>query len=145
MVWAGPAVQQPKKSGPEYTRHRIEQIFGPYFGTNQGIEIYGVAKREGSLDSENESTVSGVMVSPKKYSHIQLKAELRFPLGISEKTGFETVRTNTDTSEVDCDHLNVAPTEQKPQYQDIYHSSFRWSCPLNVDQKSLRITELKAE
>lgn len=143
---ANPASTSKQGSG-QYTRHRLEQIFGKYFTTYKGFEIYGVTKRDGSWDSEDESAVSGVIVGPTKYSHIQIKAELKFPAIVNGKAVTQTVKTatNTDASFIDIDKLNTAHPGEKPDYKDICHSLFRWSCPKNVDPTSLRLTELTAQ
>lgn len=142
-----PASTSKQGSSGQYTRHRLEQIFGKYFTTCKGFEIYGVTKRDGSWDSEDESAVSGVIVGPTEYSHIHIKAELKFPVVVNGKAVTQTVKTstNTDASFIDIDKLNIAHPGEKPEYKDICHSRFMWSCPKNVDPTSLRLTELTAQ
>ena len=138
----------------KYKRHRIEQMFGKYYGSYNGFDIYGITKHDGSWDRDDDSTISGVIVAPKgsHYSHVELKAELKFNTDwlygskptSNKKQVIETLWTST-TGGWDTNKLNVAPAAQKPHYEDICHTSFRWECPRSVDPTTLHITALVAK
>ena len=151
---SAPSLPSSYKQGEQFKRHRIEQMFGKYFGSYKNFDIYGVAKSDGSWDREDDSSVSGIIVAPEgsKYTHIELKAELQFrpdwlygkEPASKDKHKTESIKTSTSGDAWDNNPLNVAPGGCKPQYQQICHAEFKWECPRSVDIATLRITDLVA-